>query len=136
MKLDAKVKEVFLYGFFGGLTTAVNIASYYFLRFAFSVQISTMLAWLIAVLFAYITNKIFVFESKQETALLLLKEFLLFIAARIFSGIFEFSAMTILVKDDTEKQTEMIIKVIVTILVIVLNYVFSKLIVFAKKKES
>lgn len=129
-------KETFLYIVFGGLTTLVSIVTYMLFRLCLSVELAQVLSWICAVTFAYVTNKIFVFESKVSGFSKLLKEILLFFAARIATGVLEFGAMIVLVKPDTTRFVELIVKVFVTGVVIVLNYVLSKIFVFAKKKPA
>ncbi|MEI2435850.1 GtrA family protein, partial [Priestia megaterium] len=80
-------KELFLYLFFGVLTTFINILIYTVLTkiFLFHYQTSTVLAWVISVLFAFITNKKYVFSSKSYTLSAVFREGLLFIIYRILS---------------------------------------------------
>ena len=123
---------IILYLIFGVLSTIVNIASYAISTKIFKIEylISNIIAWILAVTFAYITNKIFVFESKTVEKKKLLKEFLLFYYYRIVTLIMEMIILYVCV--DVLKFNDMIIKVIANILVIMLNYVFSKFIIFKK----
>ncbi|CCL27092.1 TPA: GtrA family protein [Clostridioides difficile] len=127
-----KHKETILYLFFGTLTTFVNIISYLFFTRVVSLNfiIANILAWIFAVLFAYFTNKFFVFESKVIEIAFLFKEFLSFVSFRLFSGITEMLIMYIMI--DLLFINDIIVKVFTNIIVIVLNYVFSKMIIFKK----
>ena len=74
---------------FGVLSTVVNFASYFVFAKLFHIDevVSSGLSWFCAVLFAYITNKIFVFESKTKTVKAFIKEMMSFFACRVLSGI-------------------------------------------------
>ena len=138
--LFVKYKEVISYLFFGGLTTIVSWGSYaLFAKLCgFSINISNILSWVCAVAFAYVTNKLFVFNSKEKSTIGLLKEVGLFLSARILSGLFEIISVPLLVwigLNQTIFGIEgMVSKVIVSVGVVILNYILSKLIVFKKKK--
>lgn len=146
-KLNEKIKkllnkETVLYLVFGVLTTAVNFIVYFPLYFLFkqplgeavAVNTATPLAWFFAVLFAFITNKFFVFESKTTEKKLLLKEITAFFGGRLFSLLFEqvWNNVTIL----RLGMNAIIAKLIAQIVIIVMNYFISKLLVFTNKKES
>lgn len=138
-----KVKKLFKneavsYLFWGVGATVVNWIVYTVLSFAspYSMVICNSIAWLAAVLFAYITNRFFVFHSKTHGLTALLREFFLFISARVFTGLFEIFLPSLLFRLGI-RQTFLGIegfwaKAIVTVLIIVLNYILSKLIVFRK----
>ena len=132
-------KDIVLYLIFGGLTTFVNFIIYTIGVKVLSapITVSNIVAWFVAVIFAYITNKIFVFESKTTNAKELLREIALFLSARITSGLFEIVGVPFLVwigLNQTIFGIEgMVAKVLVSVIVIVLNYVFSKIFIFKKK---
>ena len=128
-------KETFWYLFFGVLTTLINLITYYIFNvlLKFSAGISTTIAFVVGVIFAYITNKKWVFNSKKNKLKELLKEISLFFLARIFTYIIDLILMIILV--DKLHYNSIVCKLLVNIIVIILNYVFSKLIVFKKKVE-
>lgn len=129
-----KYREVLLYLLFGGLTTLINIIAFYFLRkVSVSLYTSNVVAWILSVLFAFVTNKVFVFESKNQKLKENIKEVVSFFAFRILSLIFDMAFMYVMVKLLT--ANEMISKVVSNIFVIILNYLFSKLFIFKKKKE-
>lgn len=90
------------------------------------------MSWLVAVIFAYVVNKIFVFESKTNSKKELVKEFISFIACRVVSGITcDVGTFALMVK--VLHINDIISKVVTQVMVVVLNYVFSKLIIFKKK---
>lgn len=132
-------KEIITYLIFGVLTTLVNWACYTVLvkYIHCSITLSNAVAWVAGVLFAFITNKIFVFESKSFAPAKVIKEFVSFVAARAITGVMEIFGVPLLVKiglDQTIAGVEgAVSKVIVSVAVIILNYVFSKLIIFRKK---
>lgn len=124
MKLD---RELFLYVVFGTLTFFVNIITYFIFEDLLGINylISNILAWFFSVLFAYVTNRIWVFESKSKE---ILKEMSLFFGGRIFSGAVDTGLMYLFI--DILAIGDLISKIVVQVIVIILNYVFSKLIVF------
>ena len=130
--LIKKYKEQILYLIFGGLTTLINYASYFvFSRvFGLSVVISTILAWIMAVIFAYITNKIWVFKSVGNGIKKLFREAVSFLGARVFSGILDVSIMAIFV--DGLQYNDIVIKILSNIIVVIVNYVLSKFWIFKK----
>ncbi|HBG0707024.1 GtrA family protein [Clostridioides difficile] len=129
-----KHKETILYLFFGAFTTLVNIVSYLFFTrvILFNFMVANALAWILAVLFAYVTNKFFVFESKRIEIKFLFKEFLSFVSFRLFSGVVEMLIMYVMI--DLLFVNDIIVKIFTNIVVIVLNYLFSKMIIFKNKK--
>lgn len=127
-----KYKETLLYLFFGGCTTLVNIISFWVLRLLkISTYISNGFAWLIAVIFAFITNKLFVFESKDKDFKNTLREGISFFVFRLISLLFDMGTMYLLI--DILNVNEIVSKIISNILVVIINYIFSKLFIFKKK---
>lgn len=130
-----------MYGIFGVLTTLINWIVYSLLLkgLGLPLMVGNVLSWVAAVLFAYVTNKLWVFESKSWKPELVWKEIVLFFGARIVTGIFEFVMVPLLVALGVNQAIfgveGLMAKVIVTIAVIILNYVFSKLLVFRKNAE-
>ena len=124
-----------MYLFFGVCTTLVNIISYYVFAHILkcSVMLSTIVAWVLAVLFAYITNRKWVFESKAKNKKEIFSEIVSFFSCRLATGVVDWLGMYFFV----EKLgfNDVVIKAIVNIVVIILNYIFSKLIVFTDKKN-
>ena len=137
-------KEVVLYLVFGFLTTVLNFAVYHLFNLWTDVLISNVIAWIAAVVFAYITNKLFVFESKSWAPALVIREALSFAAARLLTlGIEELGLFIMITKLrlDLALNTpvisgKMIVKIILSVIVIILNYVFSKVIIFKKKQKN
>lgn len=124
-------KEIVNYIIVGGLTTVVSLLSYYLFRlFIADYMVCTVLSWVCAVLFAYITNRLFVFKSSNKVS----GELASFVGSRILSLLSEMATMFILV--DLIKVNDKISKILVQFLVLVLNYIFSKIFVFKKKKVS
>ena len=123
MRLD---KELFWYVVFGTLTTIVNIVVYFAIEFiGVNYIISNIIAWFLSVLFAYVTNRIWVFESRSPD---ILKEMTLFFSGRIFSGVLDTALLYLFVDILTLGNT--FSKIAVEIIITILNYLLSKLIVF------
>lgn len=133
LELIKKYEEIILYVFFGVCTTLVNILVYYIFSHIFNLGtiISTVIAWILSVLFAYITNKIWVFKSKSWDKNVLFKEMISFFSCRLLTGLLDIGIMYIFV--DILKFNDIIIKVISNIIVIIINYIASKLVIFSKK---
>lgn len=142
-----KYKEIIMYLIFGVLTTLVSWGSYAIFERAFKaaivdtnvlVAVANVLSWVAAVLFAYITNKLFVFESKSFKPTTLFKEMGLFVGSRLASGAVEWVGVPFLVwigLNQTILGIEgMFAKVLVSVIVVILNYILSKLFVFKKEK--
>ena len=126
-----KNKEIINYLIVGGLTTLVSIGSYALFRvFISNYMVCTVLSWIAAVLFAYITNRVFVFESKDKNVL---AEFVKFVSCRLLTLGSEILVMFILV--NVLKLNDMISKVLVQFIIVVLNYVLSKILVFRNKEN-
>jgi putative flippase GtrA len=120
-------RELIAYIFFGVLTTAVNIITYFLFADVFTVNylISNIIAWFVSVLFAYVTNRIWVFESRSSD---IIKEISLFFGGRLFSGIVDTGLLYVMV--DILTIGDFISKITTQIIVVILNYVISKLVVF------
>ena len=135
-----KHKEIILYVIFGGLTTVVNWVTYSLFVSFCSITVSNVFAWIFAVVFAYITNKIFVFEQKSWKPSIAFFEFTKFVSSRVLTGVIEIVGVDILVYLGLNQTVlgvrGMVAKVTVSIVVVILNYVFSKLIVFNKKNDT
>ena len=138
-----KHREVVAYLFFGGVTTLVNIAAYALLaRLGLSTGVANAIAWAVAVLVAYLTNRRWVFASKTRGAAAV-REFVAFVAARVGTGLLDEAIMVLgvdrlgpaIVAPERLDLWGLGVKVFSNVLVIILNYVFSKLFIF-KKKES
>lgn len=136
LALYKKYEEILNYLIFGVLTTIISILTYALFTNMFSIGIfiSNILSWLIAVLFAFITNKLFVFKSKNENLSGNIIECLKFYASRLFSLGAE--SLILFIGVNLMHINDMIIKVIAQVIVIVLNYILSKLLVFKKKNNN
>ena len=134
IKLTKEYKETISYLIFGILSTIVNIATYAFFSRIIKINfmISNIIAWFVAVIFAYITNKFFVFESKDINIKFILKEITSFMSLRIVSGLTELILMYIMI--NIMLINDFIVKIITNIVVVILNFIFSKLIIFKNKK--
>lgn len=128
-----KYKELVLYLFFGVGTTVINIMAYYVCAHPLRINTvaSTCVAWILSVLFAYITNKIWVFESKSTDVGVIIKEIVSFFSCRLLTGFLDVALMFVFV--DVLSFNDMWMKIISNVIVIVLNYVASKLLIFKKK---
>ena len=133
MTLFAKYKQTILYLIFGVLSTIVNILIYAFCTRNLNIEflISNWIAWIVAVLFAYITNKFFVFESKEINIKFLIKELSSFVSCRLLSGIIEMILMYTMIS--LMSLNDFIVKIITNVVVVILNFIFSKLIIFKNK---
>lgn len=126
-----KYKDVIPYLFFGVCTTIVNVLSYWLAvhMLNFSVMFGTVAAWVTAVLFAYVTNRKWVFRSEARGKDIL-KEFSSFFACRLITGVIDWLCMFIFV--ELLNWNDVIIKFLANCIVIVINYIASKLIIFKK----
>lgn len=133
LELMKKYRSLIAYGIFGVLSTIVNIGTYYLCYDVndMSNVLSNILAWIAAVLFAFVTNKLWVFESKSLAPEVVFYEFTTFMGCRGATGAMDLAIMYVCV--DVLCWPAMVMKMISNILVILLNYVFSKLIIFKKK---
>lgn len=127
--------QIFIYLFFGGLATIVNFVAYFTAKDLANLNLitSNTISWLAAVLFAFVTNKLWVFHSKTETVRELLLEFSKFIFYRILSYVLDMGAMIFLV--NIFFLGDFWAKLITQILVVIANYVFSKLFIFANPSQ-
>ena len=145
--LFVKYRELIMYVIFGGLTTVVNWLVYYVIPHSedsiaeFMILgkpitisewlISQIIAWVAAVIFAFVVNKIFVFEDKNTESRALFRQIWQFVSVRIASFVLETLLMWILI-DILSVNTD-IAKIPVAVLTVVINYIASKLLVFRKK---
>lgn len=133
IELMKKHRQIILYLIFGVLTTLINIVAYWLFAHPLSLGTlaSTILAWLTSVFFAFFTNKSIVFESRGKKRFLF--ELFTFLCSRVLTGVIDLAIMFVFV--DVLLLNDMVIKIVSNIIVIVLNYVLSKFIVFRKKSE-
>lgn len=124
-------RETISYLIFGILTTIVNYVVFELCSLInIHYLISTLIAWALAVMFAYITNKLFVFESKSWKKEIITKELTSFVACRIISGLFDVGFMALAVEIFTMNKS--IAKLVSNVFVVIANYIFSKLFIFKK----
>lgn len=148
--LIKKYQEIISYLFWGFMTTIVSWGTYsifalmfqglksdidlFGLRMSLVVLIANILSWIFAMLFAFVTNKIWVFQSKSWKRQVVLPEFGKFVSARAVTGIMEIVLVPLLVGIGLNQTIfgieGMVAKVLVSVLVVVLNYIFSKLFIF------
>ena len=135
-ELFKKYKEIIMYLIFGVLTTVISLAVYYICVLTFlnpnngiELQIANIISWIAGVIFAYVTNRKFVFESTESNKL---KEASKFVASRLttlaMDMIIMFVGVTIFALNDK------LLKLVSQVVVIISNYIFSKLLVFKKEK--
>lgn len=133
--LIRKYKDLILYGIFGVLTTIANIATYWVMAHPLGLptMLSTIIAWIVAVLFAYVTNRKWVFHSEAHTKDEVVRELGSFFACRLVTGVVDWLCMLIFVT--VLQFNDVAIKAIANVVVIVLNYITSKLIIFKHKSR-
>ena len=134
-ELIKKYDEIISYLIFGVLTTLVSLLTYYLLVYTLfdpnkvlELQITNVIAWIVSVTFAYFTNRKYVFKTKEELSF---KEAVKFYLSRVTTLIIDMLMMYILVS--VLRFNDKIVKLIVQVVVVILNYVLSKFIVFKKK---
>lgn len=128
-----KYNSLITYAIFGVCTTIINILAFYLLYNVLEIKNvpANIIAWVLAVLFAFITNKLFVFKSKSMDFKTLFKEGVSFFACRFLTGVLDVLIMYFAV--DVFFQNSTLWKIISNIIVIILNYIVSKVFVFNKK---
>ena len=129
-------RETVLYVVFGVITTIVNILSFQVAAnwLGAPALIANAIAWVLSVLVAYITNKLFVFQSHVRGFLALAKEVGLFFGARLLS--FGVDELGIWLMVDVAHISGLVSKIAMNVIVLILNYIFSKWFIFANKKSS
>lgn len=131
--LYQRYKDIIPYGVFGVLTTLVNVAVYWLMAHLVNLPTmpSTITAWVAAVLFAYITNRKWVFHSEAHTRDEIIKEVSSFFACRLATGVVDWLCMLVFV--DVLQFNDVVIKAIANLVVIILNYIASKAVIFKRK---
>ena len=132
LSLLSKYKSLITYGIFGVLTTLINIGIYTlcYQQIGIGNVVSNIIAWVVAVLFAFVTNKIWVFESKSLEPAVLVAEAVSFFGCRLATGVLDIVIMYVTV--DMLALNSTIMKCISNVLVIIVNYVASKFVIFKK----
>ena len=123
-------KETILYVIFGILTTIVNLIAYYLFSNIININylMSNTIAWIISVVFAYITNKFFVFNSSYINKDVIIEEFIKFMNCRLISGLSEVVLLFLFV--DLLLMNDIVAKLIIGVLVALINFIFSKVFIF------
>lgn len=132
-KLFLRYYDLIMYLVFGVMTTAVNYLVYLpcFNMLGLSASVSNMISWVVSVAFAFLTNKPFVFRSHDWSAKVVWPELVKFVGCRVGSGVME--TVILFVTVDTLRWNGNIWKLVTSVLVVVVNYVGSKLLVFRNK---
>ena len=132
--LEKNIKKVIAYIVFGIITTAINIVTYYLLfeLLDFSNVFSVVISRFLAVLFAFFTNKIYVFSSKSMSVKVLFDEMSLFFSARIVTGLLDLIIMYISV--DILSFWALPFKLLSNIIVVILNFIASQYLIFKRKQ--
>lgn len=148
-KSKERLKELVKYVIFGGLTTVVSLASFKLFDFILGEKlylVSNILSWILSVAFAFVTNKLWVFESKSREGKTVLREGLSFAGARLFSLGVEEAGLWLLISVvgmgnitpltvvSFQINGNLIAKIIMQAVVVVLNYILSKFWIFKKKE--
>lgn len=133
--LYKKYHEIILYVIFGVLTTLVSFVTYFLFRLVFhSTTLPVICSWVCAVVFAYVTNRVWVFKSKTYTFFPILREIIYFFAMRLLGLFIDMGIMYVLVDLPGLVNTwyEFMVKCISTVVIVILNYAFSKMFVFKR----
>ncbi len=129
-----KHESVLLYLVVGGLTTVVSLAAQYIPKYlGLPTAANTTISWICAVTFAFFANKVWVFKNESNTKRDWLAQASAFYGARLVTYFLELGFMMLTV--EVLSQNEYIMKIIAQVFILVINYLFSKLVVFRKKKE-
>ncbi|MDY5497204.1 MAG: GtrA family protein, partial [Anaerobutyricum sp.] len=135
-KIFDKYFEIISYLFWGVCTTIVNWGTYsvFVAGFHWGIFLGNACSWACATLFAYVTNKLWVFQSKSWKREVVFKEFGLFVSSRLLTGTLEIIGVPFLVKMGLNYSVMgiegLFAKVLVSVLVVILNYILSKLVIF------
>lgn len=129
-----KYNDTVPYIIFGVLTTAVNVIVFWICTNIFhtGVDISTITAWIFAVFFAYVTNRKWVFYSAENSKRGILKEIISFFACRLATGLYDLAFMHIFV--EMLHFNDLWMKILSNVVVVIVNYLASRLLIFKKKK--
>lgn len=131
-----KYREIISYVFFGGCTTVVSLGTYYLFLWGFNIdyRISKVFSLVISIAFAFVVNKIFVFKSKTKGLAALLYQIGSFCGVRALSGVIEWLMLTFSV--EILKCNESIANLIVSVIIVLINYFASKLFIFRKTSDN
>ena len=135
IKFMRKNREILVYGIVGGVTTVINLSAYYLFASIIGIQylISNVLAWIFAFAFAFLANKLWVFESKSFQKDRVIKELASFFFARVSTGILDMLLLFIFV--NLIGLHTLVPKVIDTVISIILNFILSKFWIFKMERK-
>ena len=124
--------SILMYLVMGGITTLINIVTFYLFNSTLGLNytIANIIAWVFAVLFAYISNKLYVFESKHNNFTELIQEISSFFGFRVLSLFMDLAVMFVCIS--LLDMTPIIAKILANVVVLIANYIFSKLFIFKK----
>lgn len=124
--------SILMYLVMGGITTLINIVTFYLFNSTLGLNytIANIIAWVFAVLFAYISNKLYVFESKHNNFSELIQEISSFFGFRVLSLFMDLAVMFVCIS--ILSMNPLLAKVLANVVVLIANYVFSKLFIFKK----
>jgi len=139
-KMSDGRREVFLYLLFGGFTVLVSWASYaVFVWFGLELNVSNILSWICAVSFAFVVNKWFVFENRSTEKRTVMRELGSFFGARVLTGIIAITLFPILLHFGMDGElfgtAGLQARIVTSLVEIVLNWVFSKYLIFTEKRQ-
>ena len=136
LKILFKYKQFLLYALFGGLTFVVSVVSYGFFctLLTFNELISNLLSWILAVSFAFFTNRIWVFQSPTNTSREFFQQLLKFFSSRLATLVVEEIILLLFVT--IMHLPNMLVKIAAQIIVIILNYILSKKVIFTSKAKT
>ncbi|MFR0553418.1 GtrA family protein [Loigolactobacillus coryniformis subsp. coryniformis] len=132
IQLIKKYRSVISYLVFGGLTTLLNIIVFALLNPVMNYQVANIIAWFLSVLFAYITNKLWVFSSKTHGLAALVKEMSSFFFFRILSLIMDIFMMWLGIS--VLHANPVLTKIVDNVVIVVANYFFSKWYIFKSNR--
>lgn len=127
-------ESVMLYLIVGAMTTAVSLITQYIpLLMGFPTEVNTTVSWICAVTFAFFTNKVWVFKNESRTKADWIKQSAAFYGGRLTTYFLELAFMSFTVR--VLHQNEYVMKLIAQVFILIINYLFSKLVVFGKKRK-
>ncbi|MFB9770413.1 GtrA family protein [Lactiplantibacillus modestisalitolerans] len=130
-QLWRRYQSVLAYLIFGGLTTLVNLVVFWLFNFIWPYWLANTIAWFLSVLFAYITNKLWVFDSKTPTTKAVFHEMVSFFGFRLLSFFVDQGIM--IVGISVLHGNDLIVKIIDQVIIVVMNWFFSKLFIFKNR---
>lgn len=139
--MNNQQKEIVSYLFFGVLTTCISWGSYAVCVYCFDMSVAwgNAISWILATIFAFVTNKIYVFKSTNWNVTVALKEFTAFSSTRLGTGLFEVVTVPLLVKMGFDKTVfgvkGSVSKIVVSLTVVIINYIVSKMFIFRDAKK-